>query len=267
MKIGFIGVGAMAQAIIQGLLNAKFVPANDILVHSAHKAHYENYAAAYGLTAQKTNTALTQNSDVVVLAVVPKVAANVLREIGDALNPTKTLISIVSGISLNRLAELTDYNLPILRSLPNINSEYGQGMTAVAANENLVDQQKQAALAVFKATGEVSELPEDQFAVFSAISGSAVAYVDFFIDCLSRAGVKYGFDKETATKIAAQTALGSAQSLLASKKTPAEMIDKVCSPGGDTIAGILAMEQAGMLNSVVKGIDATIEKSTGNSGK
>lgn len=263
MKIGFIGVGAMAQAIIQGLLNAKFVSPQDILVHSAHKDHYEKYATRYGLTAEVTNVAVAKDSDLVVLAVVPAIAADVLAEIRNDLSANKTLISIVSGVSLNRLEELTDYNLPILRSLPNINSEFGQGMTAVAANENLTGDRKVQAVAMYEATGSVSELDESQFAAFSAISGSAVAYVDFFIDSLSRAGVKYGFTKEMATKIAAQTTLGSAHSLMASGQTPAEMIDKVCSPGGDTIAGILAMEEAGFLPSVVKGIDATIAKSTG----
>ncbi|MDH5107760.1 pyrroline-5-carboxylate reductase [Lentilactobacillus kefiri] len=265
MKIGFIGVGAMAQAIIQGLLKAQFVPSQDILVHSAHQQHYEKYAEQFGLTAEPTNQAVAKDSDLVVLAVVPKIAADVLAEIRGELSQKKTLISIVSGVSLNRLEELTDYNLPILRSLPNINSEFGQGMTAVAANENLTGDRKAQAIAMYEATGSVSELDESQFAAFSAISGSAVAYVDFFIDSLSRAGVKYGFSKEMATKIAAQTTLGSAHALMASKKSPAEMIDKVCSPGGDTIAGILAMEEAGFLPSVIKGIDATIAKSTGRS--
>ena len=137
-------------------------------------------------------------------------------------------------------------------------------MTAVAANENLTGDRKAQAISLYQATGSVLELKESQFSVFSAISGSAVAYVDFFIDSLSRAGVKYGFTKEMATQIAAQTTLGSAHSLMASKKSPAEMIDKVSSPGGDTIAGILAMEEAGFLPSVIKGIDATIAKSTGN---
>lgn len=264
MKIGFIGVGAMAQAIIQGLLRADFVHSKNILVHSARQIHYETYADQYGLTAQSSNLELTKNSDLIVLAVIPGIATDVLEEIRSELNAHKTLISIASGITLNRLEELTDYQLPILRSLPNINSEYGQGMTAIAANENLTGDRKDQAISVFKATGEVSELPEKQFAAFSAISGSAVAYVDFFIDCLSRTGVKYGFSKDVATQIAAQTTLGSAKSLMDSKATPAEMIDKVCSPGGDTIAGILAMEQAGFLNAVVKGIDATIAKSTGN---
>lgn len=263
MKIGFIGVGSMAQAIIQGLLKAKLVPAENILIHSAHQAHYENYADKFGLTPQATNLDVAKNSDFVVLAVVPAIAKAVLAEIRSALTKDKVLVSIVSGVSLERLAELTNYDLPILRTLPNINSEFGQGMTAVAVNENLAGDQKDQALSIFKATGEISELPETLFPVFSAISGSAVAYIDFFIDALSRAGVKYGLSKEAATKIAAQTTFGSADALMQSGKTPAEMIDKVCSPGGDTIAGALAMEEAGFLSSVVKGIDATIDKSTG----
>lgn len=264
MKIGFIGVGAMAQAIIQGLLRAQFVTAKDILIHSARPEHYQAYAEKFGLTAMESNAQLVQQSDLVVLAVVPQVLEPVIHEINDQLTPTKGLISIVSGISLKRLAQLTNAEQPILRTLPNINSEFGAGMTAVAANDQLSGELKEQAEGLFAATGDVLTMPENQFAAFSAISGSAVAYVDFFIDALSRTGVKYGLNKEVATRIAAQTTLGSAKSLMESGKTPAEMIDQVCSPGGDTIAGILAMEQAGLLNAVVAGIDATIAKSTGN---
>lgn len=264
MKIGFIGVGAMARAIIEGLLKAKFIEANDILVHSQHKESYVPYAQEHGLTSCDTNSELTQKSDVVVIGVVPGVVKPVLNEIAGTLNPTQPVISMASGITLDRLEELTDYNQPILRILPNVNSAFNAGMTAVAANENLTGDNLEYAMKFVASLGEVSEMPESQFANFSAISGSAVAYIDFFIDALSRAGVKYGFTKDVATKIAAQTTLGSAQSLIESGETPAEIIDKVCSPGGDTIAGLLAMEQAGLLNAVVKGIDATIEKSTGN---
>ncbi len=192
---------------------------------------------------------------------------DVLAEIRGELYTEKDVdLNSFSGVSLNRIRGTVPITIcRFFDSLPNINSEFGQGMTAVAANENLTGDRKAQAIAMYEATGSVSELDESQFAAFSAISGSAVAYVDFFIDSLSRAGVKYGFSKEMATKIAAQTTLGSAHALMASKKSPAEMIDKVCSPGGDTIAGILAMEEAGFLPSVIKGIDATIAKSTGKS--
>ncbi|GAY72580.1 pyrroline-5-carboxylate reductase [Lentilactobacillus kosonis] len=264
MKIGFIGAGAMAQAIIDGLLKSKVVVAEDILIHGNHKNRYEPYAKKNGLVACETNSELTSKSDILVIAVVPAVVQPVLNEIATSLKNTQPIISMASGITIDRLQELTSDTQPILRILPNVNSAYNAGMTAVAANKYLEDENLTELLKLMSAIGEVIELPETQFANFSAISGSAVAYIDFFIDALSRAGVKYGFDKATATKIAAQTTLGSAQSLIQSGETPAEVIDKVCSPGGDTIAGILAMEQAGLLNAVVKGIDATIEKSTGN---
>lgn len=264
MKIGFIGVGAMAQAIIQGLLRAKFVPAESILVHSAHKQKYTDYASQNGLTAVDGNTELVANSDIVIIAVIPKIVTTVLNEIRPKLTSSQTLVSIVSGISLDQLGQMTNETQPILRTLPNINSEFGAGMTAVVSNNNLTGEPLKQAKELFAATGEIIELPESQFAAFSAISGSAVAYADFFIDALSRAGVKYGLNKQLATQIAAQTTLGSAKSLMESKTSPAEMIDQVCSPGGDTIAGILAMEENGFLKAVVKGIDATIAKSTGN---
>ncbi|WP_268912746.1 pyrroline-5-carboxylate reductase [Lentilactobacillus sp. SPB1-3] len=264
MKIGFIGVGAMARAIIDGLLKTNVVAPGDILIHANHPDRYEPYAKENGLVACATNSELTSKSDVVVIGVVPAVVQPVLQEISDSLTNTQPIISMASGITINRLEELTDKSQPILRILPNVNSAYKAGMTAVASNEFLKGETLDDLLKIMRAIGEVLELPESQFANFSAISGSAVAYIDFFIDALSRAGVKYGFDKATATKIAAQTTLGSAQALIESGETPAEIIDKVCSPGGDTIAGILAMEQAGLLNAVVKGIDATIEKSTGN---
>ena len=264
MKIGFVGVGAMAKAIIQGLLKAQIEPASDILVHSAHQANYEPYAQKYGLTPIASNQELVSQSDLIVLAVVPNQLESVMKEIADSLTTKKALISIVSGVSLQRLEELASYDQPILRTLPNINAEYGQGMTAVVANSNLNGSLLSQAKTVFTATGTIIDLPEEQFPVFSAISGSAVAYIDYFIDALSRAGVKYGLNKQIATQIAAQTTLGSANSLIESKDTPANLIDQVCSPGGDTIAGLLAMEQNGLLNAVIKGIDVTIEKSTGN---
>ncbi|WP_283677999.1 pyrroline-5-carboxylate reductase [Lentilactobacillus sp. Marseille-Q4993] len=264
MKVGFIGVGAMAKAIIRGMVRANLVPSADILVHSAHKENYETFATELSLTPVATNKQLAADSDILVLAVVPGVVKQVITEIDGSISKETTVVSIVSGLSLSRIEELTSYNQPILRTLPNVNSAYGQGMTAVIANENLTGNSLKQALSIFESTGQTIELPESQFANFSAISGSAVAYVDFFIDALSRAGVKYGFTKEVATKIATQTTLGSASSLLESGKSPAEVIDEVCSPGGDTIAGILAMEEKGFLPAVVHGIDATIKKSTGN---
>lgn len=264
MKIGFIGVGGMAQAIIAGLLTAKtFAPA-DVTVHSHRQASYQPYAAAHGLVAADSNVAVAEASDLVVLAVTPNVAADVLREIADVLaTGEKTLLSIVAGLSLDEMAGIVGGNVPILRTLPNVNVEVQAGMTAVAANDKLTGDELTAALRVFNTIGSTTDLAEDQFGVFSALAGSSPAYIDFFIDSLSRAGVKYGLTKAQATQIAAQATLGSAKMVLESDKIPFALIDQVASPGGSTVAGLLAMEEAGLMTAVVKGIDATIKRDAG----
>ncbi|ANZ59962.1 pyrroline-5-carboxylate reductase [Secundilactobacillus paracollinoides] len=260
MKIGFIGVGGMAQAIITGLLKKGTVAASDILVHSAHET-YKTVAAKKGVTAITDNRALVQQSDYVVLAVTPNVAADVLHDIEPVLDAKKqVLISIVAGLELNRLEELAGYDLPILRTLPNLNVAILAGMTAVHGNAQLTGEKAQTAISLFDAIGSTTVLPEADFATFSALAGSSPAYVYLFIDALSRAGVKYGLTKAQATQIAAQAVTGSAQMVLASDENPFALIDQVSSPGGSTVAGLLSMEENGFMTAVVKGIDATISK-------
>jgi len=264
MKIGFIGVGGMAQAIIGGLLKAKTFAPSDIIVHSHRPESYGPYAKAHGLQVATSNPDVAAASDLVVLAVTPNVANDVLQEVADQLaDGEKTLISIVAGLSLADMANVVGENVPVLRTLPNVNVEVGAGMTAVAANAHLTGDDLAAALRVFNTIGSTTTLAEDQFGVFSALAGSSPAYIDFFIDSLSRAGVKHGLSKDQATQIAAQATLGSAKMVLESDKIPFALIDQVASPGGSTVAGLLAMEEAGLMTAVVKGIDATIKRDAG----
>ncbi|MBT9671048.1 pyrroline-5-carboxylate reductase [Secundilactobacillus kimchicus] len=261
MTIGFIGVGGMAQAIITGLVKSGQVNAGDIIVHSAHAQSYESFAKKTGTRPATTNRELVQQSDVVVLAVTPNVAKTVLKEVRDDLNAKPhALVSIVAGLALTEMEEIAGYDLPILRTLPNLNVAILEGMTAVHANENLVGDQKQQLISLFEAVGSTTDLPETDFATFSALAGSSPAYVYFFIDSLARAGVKHGLNKQQATQIAAQAVLGSAKMVMQSTEVPFELIDHVSSPGGSTVAGLLAMEENGFMTAVVKGIDATIQR-------
>lgn len=261
MKIGFIGVGSMAKAIIKGLLTTNLFASHDILVHSAHPANYETFATENGLTACSNNREVANGAEIIVIAVVPDKVKEVVTEISNNLNSqNQILISIVGGLSIQRLEELAGYNLPILRALPNINVEINEGMTALAANDQLTGDTLAQATAVFEKIGEISWLAEKDFGIFSALAGSSPAYADLFIDALSRAGVKYGLSKDDATKIAAQAVQGSAKMVLKSDQTPYDLIDQVSSPGGSTIAGLLAMQEHGLSTAVVKGIDATVKR-------
>ncbi|KRM11666.1 pyrroline-5-carboxylate reductase [Paucilactobacillus suebicus] len=260
MKIGFIGVGEMAQAIIKGLINANQFDPSDIYVHSTHQTTYEPFAKETGVVAVDSNIEVAKQTDIVVLAVIPNAAVVVLNEIKSQL-ADKTLISIIGSLSVTEIENVIGTSIPILRALPNINVEGNVGMTALADNDALIGDKKAVAVKTFEVLGEVSWQQESKFAIFSAIAGSGPAYVDFFIDALSRAGVKYGLTKKEATEIAAMTLQGSSHMVLNSKnQTPMDFVDAVCSPGGSTVAGLLAMEEAGFMNSVIKGIDATVNR-------
>lgn len=262
MKVGFIGVGNMARAIITGMLKANFV-STDILVHSGHLNHYEKFAAQNKLTLEDSNQAVAKNADVIVLAVKPDIAKQVLSDIKLELNSDeKLLASVVSGLSVAQMQAIIG-NWPVMRVMPNVNVEIGEGMTALAASGELTNSPFNGGKKLFELVGQVMAISEKDFTVFGAIAGSAPAYAYFFIDALSRAGVKYGLTKSDATKIAAQVVNGSAKMVLEADENPAALIDKVSSPGGTTVAGFLAMEEAGFMTSVVKGIDATIAKEKG----
>lgn len=260
MKLGFIGVGNMAKAIIAGLLKADANLAKDINVHSAHRANYETYANENNLTACDSNQEVVANSDVIFLAVKPLMLGQVLTEIKEKLDQTKILVSMAAGISLHELAEFAGADIKIIRIMPNVNAEIAQGMTALIANKNVTQSEYNQVEQLLASEGQTLSVAEEHFSIFSALAGCAPAYVYYFIDALSRAGVKHGLKKAEATQIAAQTVLGSAQKVLSVDKSPMDMVDQVCSPGGTTVAGLLAMEEAGFMTAVVKGIDAAVAK-------
>ncbi|WP_179394882.1 pyrroline-5-carboxylate reductase [Lacticaseibacillus absianus] len=261
MKLGFIGAGNMAQAIIDGLLKAGTLLPTDIVIHGGTPAHYAAYAAKVGVQTASSNAAVVEQADLVVLAVKPRLASDVIAEIQPALTAKVTpLISLMSGVSILQIeGYLGTKDYPLVRTMPNLNVAINAGMTAYAANP-AAQPVLATVVGLFAALGETIELAEAHFSTFVALSGSSPAFVYLFIDALSRAGVKYGLTKAAATRIAAQAVLGSGAMVLQSSESPFDLIDKVSSPGGTTVAGLLAMEAAGFMPAVVAGVDATIAK-------
>ncbi|MCZ2493361.1 pyrroline-5-carboxylate reductase [Dellaglioa carnosa] len=262
MKIGFIGAGNMARAIIEGLIKADFVTAKEILVHSARKTSYEPYAKENGLTALDSNDQVVSEADIVFLAVKPIVLAKVLAEIKSSVRQhAPVLVSIVSGVSISEIeTELDNQSVSILRTMPNVNATVSESMTALVGNDALTEEQMKQGTDLFDTIGETMQVAEHDFSTFVALAGSSPAFIYLFIDTLARAGVKYGLAKDEATKISAQAVLGSAKKVLSTNDVPWKLIDEVSSPGGTTVAGLLAMEEAGFMNSIIKAVDATIAK-------
>lgn len=258
MKIGFIGVGAMAKAMIKGYINSGQVNASDIYVHAPHKEKYLEFANATGINCSNSNQEVAASSDLVILATGPKQVVDALKDVRENLNG-KILASIAWQISLERLEELTSYDLPIIRLIPNVNVEVNEGMLIYKANENLVDQRLTDTVKNLEILGKMIEVDEDKFDVSGSLMGCTPAYAYLFADIFSRSAVNHGLDKQTATQLAAQAILGSMKMIEKSDKSPSDLIDDVCSPAGGTIKGLLALKKSGFEKAVIDCFDATQE--------
>lgn len=260
MKIGFIGAGEMAQAILKGLLQQH--AASDFIIHGGSSNRAVLVAEENKISYAENNLEVVQKSDIIFLAMLPQQLTTVSQEIKIAL-AEKIVISILGGVNLKQLSTaINNKEVLILRALPNVNVQVNSGMISIVPDAALAKNIKTYTLVkeLLKELGEVIELEESQFSIFSALAGSGPAFVGVIIDSLAQAGVKYGLKKSDAVKIVNQMILGTTNKIKQENIAPRILAEQVASPGGSTIAGILAMEAAGVSSSLVKGIEATYNK-------
>lgn len=263
MKIGFIGTGNMATAIIKGIVAKEFIPANQIYLTDINHDRAQAVTESTGANFVSSNQSLIESVDFVVLAVKPNLIEHVLVESKDAILRKKpVLVSIAAGTPTEKLYRFlkTDQEIPIVRVMPNVNVLVGEGAAAVCGHEFASEEQVDYVVQLFQSVGKAWRLAEEDFSNFTALAGSSPAYAYLFIDSIARAGVKHGLPKEIADEMAAQAVLGSAEMILTSKESPWTLIDQVCSPGGITVEGLLTLEAEGFSSAVVKAIDASIAK-------
>jgi len=238
MKVGFIGTGVMAGAMLKSALAAGFLEAEEVLVYDK----YPGAAARFGVEAADNAAELASRCDIVHLGVKPQDLPGVLSEA--SLN-NQLIISIAAGVPLAKIASNR-----AARLMPNINTTVGQGMTAYCATPDVLQEDLAWLKAYCECFGRAIQLEERHFSAFTALAGSAPAFVYLFIDELARAGVTAGLPKALALEIATQTVYGSAAQIGGSGLHPYELIDRVCSPGGTTIAGINALREHGFAHAI-----------------
>ncbi len=261
MKLGFIGCGNMASAIISGAVKSDTVAGNDIYAFNPTKSKVNALTDKYGINSCKSGGELADICDYIVLAVKPNVLAGVLNEIaGNVAGKEKVLISIAAGKSIDFIAENLNSEEKIVRVMPNINAVVSESCTAYCANALVSANEKAEVEKLFAAVGTITEIDENIFPLFGVIGGCSPAFVYMFIDALARAGVQHGMKKELALKFAAQSVLGSAKTVLESGEHPFELTDKVCSPGGTTIEGVISLQADGFESAVHNAVNKAIEK-------
>ena len=263
MNIGFIGSGKMASALAEGILRAGIARPKDLLVTDKIAAASEDLARRTGATACQAN-AEAARANVLIVCVKPGDVPQALQEAGDLSG--KLLISIAAGVPLRRLAQWAQRSPRLIRVMPNTPALIGQGATAFAAAEGATAEDVAAAEKIFGATGIVVRVKEELLDAVTGLSGSGPAFVYTVIEALADGGVLMGLPRDIAQRLAAQTVMGAAGMVLQTGLHPAQLRDQVTSPGGTTIAGLEALEEAGLRAALIGAVRAATERS-GELGK
>lgn len=252
--IGFIGMGNMGSAMLKGLL--KVFDKSEIIFAEKSQETLKRVSEQTGVTYVESNAECANNAKYVILAVKPQYYDGVLKNIQYALTAENIVISIAPGISIEYLKKKLGAEKRIVRAMPNTPALLGCGMTGVSYNnDELSFAEKDVLKQIFSSFGKFQVVEEKLMNAVVCASGSSPAYVYMFIEALADSAVKYGLPRDKAYEFTAQTVLGAAKMVLETKEHPAVLKDKVCSPGGTTIAGVAALEEHGFRNAIIKATD------------
>jgi pyrroline-5-carboxylate reductase len=259
MKIGFIGSGKMASAMLEGILRAGIASAADVFVTDKVPAAANALASKTGAQARGTNAEVAAAAGTLMLCVKPSDVPEALKECGSLTG--KLLISIAAGVPLARLKESAPGKPRLIRVMPNTPALVGQGAAAYAAAPGATDEDLAVADRIFGATGIVVRVKEELLDAVTGLSGSGPAFVYTAIEAMADGGVLMGLQREIALRLAAQTVLGAAAMVLQTGLHPAQLRDQVTSPGGTTIAGLEALEESGLRAALIGAVRAATERS------
>ena len=255
----------MGEALISRLIAQNIYLAEAVLVSEPMLQRRDFLTQKYGIQVTADNQAVLAATEVLLLAIKPQVFETVVADLTNSQNgktdsPPPVVISILAGVTLSQL-ELAFRLSPVIRAMPNTPATVGAGVTAIAAGLRAKPSHLEQAKAIFQAVGEVVEVPEALMNAVTGLSGSGPGYVAIAIEALTDGGVAAGLPRAIASKLALQTVLGTAQLLQESGMHPAELKDRVTSPGGTTIAGIAQLEHAGFRSALIEAVVAAARRS------
>ncbi len=261
MKIGFIGLGNMASAIIGGMIQKELVRPEDILGSARRKETVKKAVDNLGITGMESNVETAAGSDILFLAVKPQMYETVIAEIKDSVRKDAVIVSIAPGKTMEWLEGQFGKKVKLVRCMPNTPALVGEGCTGVCFHESLSEEEKKEILRLLESFGRAIEVAEGLMDVVVGVSGSSPAYVFMFIEAMADAAVADGMPRKQAYEFAAQAVLGSAKMVLETGMHPGELKDMVCSPGGTTIEAVKVLEEKGLRSAVIKAQCACVDKS------
>jgi pyrroline-5-carboxylate reductase len=258
--IGFIGAGMMAEAIARGLMAASVDP-SCMQAADPVEDRCDYFASELGVKSCVDNRSVAESSDILIIATKPHIVDQALAEIGSLLKPEQLVISIAAGTTLESIQSRLSADVPVVRVMPNTPALIGMGATAIAPGKYAYAEHLDLAAEIFGSVGKVVRVTEDKLDAVTGLSGSGPAFVYTFIEALADGGVRMGLPKSTALILAAQTVAGAAEMVLETGDHPAQLRDRVMTPGGTTIAGMASLERCAFRSALIEAVTVATERS------
>ena len=263
MKLGFIGTGNMASAIMGGIIKKGLISANEIIGADLLEQGRERVKKEFDICITADNNEVVEKADVIILSVKPQFYEEVICEIRDVVRADQIVITIAPGKTLAWILEKFGKDVKIVRTMPNTPALVGAGMTAMCPNEFMTEEEIAYVRTLLESFGRVEIVPERLMDTVVSTSGSSPAYVFMMIEAMADAAVSGGMPRAQAYQFAAQAVMGSAKMVLETGKHPGELKDMVCSPGGTTIEAVRTLEEYGFRSAVIEAMKVCEEKSKG----
>jgi len=250
----------MGEAMISGLVRKKVCSAGDITIYDVKQARLDAVARKYKVKTAGTAEKAIDGADIIVIAVKPQDIRGLMNELKESLDEAALVLSIAAGVTLETLMRGLRHRA-VVRAMPNMPAQIGEGMTVWTATPEVTGEQKEAVSRLLGALGEeVYVAGEDYVDMATALSGSGPAFIFLIIEALTDAGVHIGLPRATAEKLTLQTIIGSADAVKKTGRHPAELKNLVTSPGGTTTEGLKQLEGGGIRHLLLQAVAAAYEK-------
>ncbi len=260
MRVGFIGGGVMGESLIKSLLARGVSSPNDIVVSDISQGRRDFLSREYSIKITASNIEAADNAEIIILAIKPQDLNTALSGLKD-LSPQQLVLSIVAGAPLKTIQQQLGHSC-LIRSMPNMPAQIGEGVTVWTATAEVNDHQKGLAKSVLTALGEEIYVDNEKYIdMATALSGSGPAYIFLIIEALIDAGVHIGLSRDIAEKLVIETTIGSARTAKVMGKHPAALRNMVTSPGGTTTEGLLQLELGGLRSHLLRAVSAAYDKS------
>lgn len=257
-KIAVLGCGNIGMSIIEGIVRQNKIPLENII--GTRRNITEPYLHTNGVRITHDNVLAVKESEVLVIAVKSYNFSSVLDEIKDFLDPGRhVIVSVTTGVSINRIKEEISAAIPVFRAMPNISASVSSSVTCIS-HDGESEEDVASVLSLFENIGAAMIIDEGLMESATILGSCGVAFVLRFIRAMIQGGIQIGFDAATASAIVNHTVKGAAELLIEGKQHPEKEIDRVTTPKGCTIVGLNEMEHNGFSSSLIKGIVASFEK-------